>query len=190
MSIRSILRAAVIASALLTLLVPVRADASNAPESGRTERAERPDARGWPYIRDTNRFQVVCCRTFSEWFTADYCPNRFQLIQVARLGISDARGDWVTVHWIKLRSDGNHWNKLTHLLLKGSDGGVYGYTLGPRYKRNSDVYKRIRAFPNPTEVKYNDDAITLDLSGKYAPGKNVPYPCRRYGDANKIEIRR
>jgi hypothetical protein len=72
----------------------------------------------------------------------------------------------------------------------GADGGVYGYTLGPRYKRRAGIYKRIRAFPNPTTVKYNGNSIVLDLTGIYAPRVNAPYPCRRYGDSSKIFIHR
>jgi hypothetical protein len=204
---RVLARAAVVTGMSLALLAPVgadasypvesvrtdraeRADASDASEPARTGRAERADARATPYIRNINRFHVVCCVNLSEPYTVDYCPDNFDLWQTARLGVSRARGDWVRVHWIKLLSNGNHWNKLTELLLLGDDGGVHGYTLGPWYKRNSTTYKRIKAFPNPTDVKYSGNHVVLDLRGKYAPGKNVPYSCRVYGDSEKIFIHR
>jgi hypothetical protein len=190
-------RAAIVASLFLTLLFSVSADASYVSESRRTEPAERSDAartshiRRTSYIRNTNRFHVVCCVTFSEPYSVDWCPDSFSLFQIARLGVSAARGDWVKVHWIKLLSNGHHRNRLNELLLLGAAGGVHRFTRGPRYKPRSGIYKRIRAFPNATNVKYNGDWIVLDLSGTYAPNvQTAPSLCHVYGDSSKIFIHR
>src|SRR5262245_60047579 len=84
---RSWLCTATVASVFLALLVPVNADASAASESRRTEPAQHSDAfrtsqaRRTPYIRNTNRFQVVCCINFVELYTADFCPDNFNLVQ-------------------------------------------------------------------------------------------------------------
>jgi len=194
---RTGVRTAVVASVVLTLLVGVNADASYGPGSRSTEPAERSDAtrtsdaRRTPYIRNTNRFHVVCCVTFVELYTVDSCPDNFNLVQTARLGVSDARGAWVTVHWIKLRSYGHHRNRLNEVLLIGAAGGAHFFTPGPRYKRRAKIYKRIRAFPNPTNVKYSNNWIVLDLSGKYAPNvQTAPSFCHVYGDSSKIFIHR
>jgi hypothetical protein len=194
---RTGVRTAIVASVFLTLLVPVNADASSVPASQRTAPAERSgavrtsDMRRTPYIRNTNRFHVVCCINFVEPYTVDWCPDNFNLIQTARLGVSDARGDWVKVHWIKLRSYGHHRNRLNEFLLIGADGGVNRFTPGPKYKPRATRYKRIRAFPNPTNVKYNGNWIVLDLSGKYAPNvQTAPSLCHVYGDSSKIFIHR
>lgn len=188
---RTGVRTAVVTCVFLTLLVPVNADASYVPESWRTEPAERSDAARTSYIRNTNKFHVVCCIKFVEPYSVDWCPDSFSLFQIARLGVSAARGDWVKVHWIKLLSHGHHRNRLTEMLLIGAAGGVHRFTLGPRYKPRSGIYKRIRAFPNSTNVKYNGNWIVLDLSGKYAPNvQTAPSLCHLYGDSSKIFIHR
>jgi hypothetical protein len=185
-------RLPIIVALMLALAAPVGAQATQVPGPGRVGVHQASDGeRARPYIRNTNKRQVVCCVNFVSTFSAGFCPDNFQLYQTARLGVSKARGKWVKIRWIKLRSSGNHRNKLTEVELVGSDGGVHGYTLGPRYKRHAKKYKRIKAFPNPTSVKYkNGDQIMLKLSGDYAPRKNVPYACRIYSDTTKIFIHR
>ena len=151
---------------------------------------------GGPLHNTNARQTIVLGPEIIGVFHGSSCPPRLRLAVGWKLGISDARGKWVTVNWVKVNAYGRHRSAVTDVSLFGDGGGVSGYTLhGPAFRKNSGAYKRVRDWPrNGVQVKWidaKDDFVILDMTVLYARNhQGAHYGCKQNNVNTNLNILR